>query len=211
MVQLIGQVGTLRPPPFSCFLRVFPFPLVGPPTKWAGLAARFGLVVQFLFSAKFVCMGNRSNRLTAIQKKNQTSQIFPTWPFSRETPTLELLAPAPGRNSLPWSRWGPRCLYNAPEGATLERYPGAARGRGAYITPVRMGDDLPWSDLPWSYPGAPWDIYMYIPGGATYPRAACPPWGEKAYPGAGRRLPCSQKDALEPPLEQPTLGPGIKP
>jgi hypothetical protein len=26
-------------------------------------------------------MGNRSNRLTAIQKKNQTSQIFPTRPF----------------------------------------------------------------------------------------------------------------------------------
>jgi hypothetical protein len=76
-----------------------------------------------------------------------------------------------------------------------------------------MGDDLPWSYLPWSYPGAPWDIYMYIPGGATYPRAACPPWGEKAYPGAGKRLPCSQEDALErrtTPLEQPTLDPGIK-
>lgn len=34
-------------------------------------------------------------------KKNQTSQIFQTWPFSRKTPTLELLAPGPGQNSLP--------------------------------------------------------------------------------------------------------------
>jgi hypothetical protein len=213
MVQLIGQVGTLRPPPFSCFLRVFPFPLVGPPTKWAGLAARFGLVVQFLFSAKFVCMGNRSNRLTAIQKKNQTSQIFPTWPFSRETPTLELLAPAPGRNSLPWSRWGPRCLYNAPEGAALERYPGAARGaRRLYNARMYGGRptlELPTLELPWTPVG---HMYVYF-WGATYPRAACPPRGEKAYPGAGKGPPCSQKDALgrrTPPLEQPALDPGIK-
>ena len=174
MVRLIGQVGTLRPPPFSCFLRVFPFPLVGPPTEWAGLAARFGLAVQFLFSAKFICMGNRSNRLTAIQKKNRTSQIFPTWPFSRKTPTLELLAPAPGAKS----------LYSAPRGATLECYPGAAPGRKAYTTPVRTGGGLPWS----------------------YPRAACLPWGENAYPGAGK-APWSRKT---PPLEQPTLDLGMK-
>jgi hypothetical protein len=140
MVQLIGQVGTLRPPPFSCFLRVFPFPLVGPPTKWAGSAARFGLVVQFLFSAKFICMGNRSNRLTAIQKKNQTSQIFPTWPFSMKTPTLELLAPAPARND----------LHSAPEGPTLECYPGAAPGRNACIAPICTGATYPRA----TYPGA---------------------------------------------------------
>jgi hypothetical protein len=160
MVQLIGQVETLRPPPFSCFLWVFPFPLVGPPTKWAGLAAGFGLAVQFAFSAKFVCMGNRSNRLTAIQKKNQTSQIFPTWPFSRKTPTLEPLAPAPGRNGLPWSEMlikrPYKASYKASGSATLECYPGAA---GAYICIcscvrgwIRAEGDLPWSDLPWSSP-----------------------------------------------------------
>lgn len=59
----------------------FPFPLVGRAAKWKGSAARIGLVAAFRFSAKFICMGNRPNRLTAIQKKNRPSRFFGTWPF----------------------------------------------------------------------------------------------------------------------------------
>jgi hypothetical protein len=83
------------PPRAASF--VFPFPLVGPPTKWAGSAARIGLVAAFPFSAKFICMGNRPNRLTAIQTGNRTSQFFRTWPFFCPSP-----AAAPTLY-LPWS------------------------------------------------------------------------------------------------------------
>lgn len=79
----------------------FPLPLVGPPTERAGLAARFGLVVQFLFSAKLICMGNRSNRLTAIQKKNRPSRFFGTWPFFSYPAYPTLNGPTQRRKDLP--------------------------------------------------------------------------------------------------------------
>jgi hypothetical protein len=82
------------PPRAASF--VFPFPLVGPPTKWAGSAARIGLVAAFLFSAKFICMGKRPNRLTAIQTKNRTSQFFRTWSFFFFLPLPRLPCTYPG-------------------------------------------------------------------------------------------------------------------
>jgi hypothetical protein len=82
------------PPRAASF--VFPFPLVGPPTKWAGSAARIGLVAAFLFSAKFICMGKRPNRLTAIQTKNRTSQFFRTWSFFFLLPLPRLPCTYPG-------------------------------------------------------------------------------------------------------------------
>jgi hypothetical protein len=82
------------PPRAASF--VFPFPLVGPPTKWAGSAARIGLVAAFLFSAKFICMGKRPNRLTAIQTKNRTSQFFRTWSFFSFLPIPRLTCTYPG-------------------------------------------------------------------------------------------------------------------
>jgi hypothetical protein len=73
--------------------------------------------------------------------------------------------------------------------------------------------ELPTLELPWSYPGAPWDMCMYVSrGGPTQERPAHPgakrPTLEqkKAYPAA-KKTPWS---AERPPLEQPTLDPGIE-
>jgi hypothetical protein len=119
------------PPRAASF--VFPFPLVGPPTKWAGSAARIGLVAAFLFSAKFICMGKRPNRLTAIQTKNRTSQFFRTWSFF-------FLLPLP---RLP-------CTYPGAPAATQGRHPGPPTRQNARIRWPAAATGLPWS----AYPGA---------------------------------------------------------
>jgi len=117
------------------------------------LAARFGLVVQFLFSAKLICMGNRSNRLTAIQKKNQTSQIFPTWPF----PPRASCPAYPGATlELPWSHPGARRTRARPAAASRARgqggaypvatYPGAGGRRAG--TPRSEGCLSGWDRIP---------------------------------------------------------------
>jgi hypothetical protein len=104
---------------------VFSLPLVGPATKSTGWAASLGFVVQFRFSAKFICMGFWSNRLTAIQTKPENSQIFGTWsfffflffPFPVRRPAY------PGAKRLPWSAYP-----GAGQQPTLEQItcPGAA-------------------------------------------------------------------------------------
>jgi hypothetical protein len=194
--------NNLRPQPFSCFLRAFPFPLIGPPTKLAGSAASFGLVVQFRFSAKLICMGNRSNRLTAIQKKNRTSQIFGTWPFSRKTPTLELPWSYPGAppyirrpECLPWSYPGAPPYIKCPpwsklptlelpwsRAPTLERVPKQSAHPGA-ISYMRR--------LPWSYPGVkrlPWSDFLYAAPTLELPWSKAPTLERfpiySAHPGA---------------------------
>ncbi len=80
-------------------------PLEGAANGRATWAAGFGLAVQFAFSAKIICMGNRPNRLTAERAGN----AYPG-------PTLE---PAgEGRQTS--------------DGRTNERTPKAGEGRGAY-------------------------------------------------------------------------------
>lgn len=119
------------PPRAASF--VFPLPLVGPPTSWAGLAARIGLAAAFRFSAKFVCMGNRPNRLTAIQTPNRLGQFFRTWPFF-------------DRPAYPIPR---------PHAHTQRAYPAARPGRG----PLLVLSFLP---LRLRRPGAP-SFSLYVP------------------------------------------------
>jgi hypothetical protein len=74
--------------------------------------------------------------------------------------------------------------------ATLERYPGAARGRSAYTTPICMGDDLPWSYLPWSFPGATLEprgtcVCMFL--GGDLPKSGLPTLGRKGLPWSRKR------------------------
>jgi hypothetical protein len=129
------------PPRAASF--VFPFPLVGPPTKWAGSAARIGLVAAFLFSAKFVCMGKRPNRLTAIQTKNRTSQFFRTWSFfpscpspAYPAPTLERRPPPRAANAAKRNAFAGRQQRPTYPGApTLERPTLQANVKRPILTP----------------------------------------------------------------------------
>jgi len=118
MVQF-DQSGSSPDVTLSGSFLCFPFPLVGPAAKWKGSAARIGLVAAFRFSAKFICMGNRPNRLTAIQKKNRPSRFFGTWPFfgcpalhGTEEATLQLSYPAAVALHNEEGRHPPRCRAN---------------------------------------------------------------------------------------------------
>ena len=88
-----------------------------------------------------------------------------------------------------------------PWSATLE-LPGGEAPYNARMYGGRPTLELPTLELPWTPVG---HMYVYF-WGATYPRAACLPWGENAYPGAGK-APWSRKT---PPLQQPTLDLGMK-
>lgn len=149
MVRLIGQVGTLGPPPFSCFLRVFPFPLVGPPTGWAGLAASFGLAVQFLFSAKFVCMGNRPNRLTAgragsaypgatLEPAGEGERTQTEADDRRTTQTNADKRPRPARGATPTLEPGTDLPYTSPrrEGRKHNNQPKPNAPENPYAPPL---------------------------------------------------------------------------
>ena len=52
------------------------FPLIYPPRVFLWAARQNRLVGHFLFSAKFICMGNLKNRLTATKPQNHFARIF---------------------------------------------------------------------------------------------------------------------------------------
>ena len=56
--------------------RLPPTPLTYPPTTSRVRPRHRALVGHFLFSAKFICMGKRKNRLTTIQMKNPHTPLF---------------------------------------------------------------------------------------------------------------------------------------
>ena len=51
-------------------------PLIYPPRVFLWVARQTGLVGHFLFSAKFLTMGNFKNRLTATKPQNHFARIF---------------------------------------------------------------------------------------------------------------------------------------